>query len=99
MSMCSGISIFRTGGAAGLHICICRALPVTSKFRLTWSDLSDVMTPLMVLICGVFQALCFDSCGWVSFFCSSVPVNACRRDPFSDAYLNQLLLLRCQVKE
>jgi len=97
--MRTGISISITGEAACLHICISRALPVTSKFKLTLSDLSDVMTPLMVLFCAMFQALCFQSSGWVSFLCSSFPVNARRFDPFSEAYLNQLLLLRCQVKE
>ena len=54
---------------------------------------------LMVLICGVFEALCFESCGWVSFFYSSFPVTTRRLDPFSGTYLKQLQLLRCRVKE
>ena len=32
MPMCTGISIFSKGGAACLHICLCRVLPVTSQF-------------------------------------------------------------------
>jgi len=54
---------------------------------------------LMVLICEVFLALCFESCGWTSFLYSSFPVSTRKLDPFSGEYITQSFLLRCRAKE